>query len=472
MNIRYLLAAATALGLAATAACAGPTIQANTTASTLQSPGGWGIHKIEHVIVIMQENRSYDSYFGVYPAPGGIPMKNGKPTVCVPDPRTGRCVTPYVDHAGRNSGGPHMAPNSAADIGNGKMDGFIAQAQKMKTQTGRCAPTGPCPTDVMGYHTGSDIPNYWAYARNYVLQSHMYESVHSWSLPEHLYMASGWSATCKNNKNPMSCTSTDQPKGISASDPSPFAWTSLTYLLNRQKASWGWYDDGGSAKVPPIWNVLPGFTDTHHGKQYGGVRALSRFFTQARAGTLPAVSWVLPDGADSEHPPALISTGQAYTTRVINAVMRSKDWDSTAIFLAWDDWGGFYENVNPKSADSEGYGMRVPGIVISPYARHGYVDPQTLSSDAYLTFIEDDFLHGQRLDPATDGRPDSRPDVRENAAILGNLLTDFNFHQRPRPPLILNPCPKNTTLTPHPSATCTRRPADMSASDAAAPSDD
>jgi hypothetical protein len=81
----------------------------------------------------------------------------------------------------------------------------------------------------------------------------------------------------------------------------------------------------------------------------------------------------------------------------------------------------------------------VPGLVISPYARRGFIDHQTLSFDAYLKFIEDDFLNGQRLDPATDGRPDSRPTVREDVPILGNLVRDFDFHQAPRPPLILSP---------------------------------
>ena len=101
--------------------------------------------------------------------------------------------------------------------------------------------------------------------------------------------------------------------------------------------------------------------------------------------------------------------------------MRSPDWSSTAIFLAWDDWGGFYDHVRPPKVDAHGYGLRVPALVISPYAKRGYVDHQVLSFDAYLKFIEDDFLHGARLDPKTDGRPDPRPDVRENAKILGDL---------------------------------------------------
>jgi len=152
---------------------------------------------------------------------------------------------------------------------------------------------------------------------------------------------------------------------------------------------------------------------------------------------LPAVSWICPNGQVSEHPPARVSVGQAYVTKVVNAVMQSPDWNSTAIFLAWDDWGGFYDHVTPPVVDENGYGLRVPGLVISPYAKRGFIDDQTLSFDAYVKFIEDDFLSSERIDPRTDGRPDPRPDVRENQSILGDLRKDFDFTQTPRAPVVL-----------------------------------
>ncbi len=119
--------------------------------------------------------------------------------------------------------------------------------------------------------------------------------------------------------------------------------------------------------------------------------------------------------------------------------MRSPDWRSSAIFLAWDDWGGFYDHVRPPRVDANGYGLRVPALLISPYARKGRIDHQTLSFDAYLKFIEDVFLRGARLDPRTDGRPDPRPTVRERVPLLGDLAKEFDFDERPRPPLILRP---------------------------------
>ena len=165
------------------------------------------------------------------------------------------------------------------------------------------------------------------------------------------------------------------------------------------------------------------------------------------------MSWVVPSGAVSEHPPATVSAGQSYVTSLVNAVMRSPDWKSTAIFLSWDDWGGFYDHVTPPRVDENGYGLRVPAIVISPYAKSGAVDHQTLSFDAYDKFIEDDFLHGQRLDPRTDGRPDPRPTVREDVNILGDLAKDFNFTQKPRAPVLLPVHPKTTLTTAAASST-------------------
>src|SRR5205823_6534873 len=197
---------------------------------------------------------------------------------------------------------------------------------------------------------------------------------------------------------------------------------------------------------PGIWNPLPFFETVKQDHQLRNVAPLRTYFRAARNGTLPAVSWITPNGRVSEHPPGLVSAGEKYVTGLVNAAMRGPDWKSTAIFLAWDDWGGYYDHVAQPRVDGNGYGLRVPGLVISPYARHGFVDHQLLSFDAYVKFIEDDFLGGQRLDPRTDGRPDPRPTVRENVAILGDLAHDFDFTQPPRPPLILKPYPR-TTLT-------------------------
>jgi phospholipase C len=428
-----------------------------------------GIHKIRHVVVIMQENRSFDHYFGTYPGADGIPSG-----VCVPDPHNGGCVKPFHDPNDKNFGGPHGATNSVADINGGKMDGFVGQAEKGQgcaTNNPNCSPcqqgqTTQC-VDVMGYHDAREIPNYWAYARHYVLQDHMYEPNASWSLPEHLFQVSEWSAFCTNPMDPFSCTNALQNPNPSNGLPH-YAWTDMTYMLHKSGVSWGYYVFKGTEpdcesdsavtcapvaqgpKTPGIWNPLPSFETVIQDGQLGNVQTLDNFYTSAKNGTLPAVSWIDPNGKVSEHPTALVSTGQTYVTGLINAIMHGPDWNSTAIFLTWDDWGGFYDHVVPPSVDQNGYGIRVPGIVISPYARKGYIDHQTLSHDAFNKFIEDDFLGGARLNPNTDGRPDPRPSVRESNPLLGSLLADFNFNQTPRPPEILpvHPAPGPASTPP------------------------
>ncbi len=535
--------------------------------------GESGINKIRHVVIIMQENRSFDSFFGTYPGADGIPASNGHFTVCVPDPRTNGCDRPFHDPRLVNGGGGHSPAASRTDVDGGRMDGFVRAADLSRNRGCSatypppivCLPSGPqdvmgyhdareipnywtyakdfalndhmfepVPQDVMGYHDAREIPNYWTYAKDFALNDHMFEPVASWSLPSHLYLLSGWSAFCKNG-NPGSCRSYDggqsgpvrggqsprqshsashghhlsaafwacvrahglnpanmqRPAGLSRRQrmaidtclkiltPAErqrlldhgaggggglgqqlgiYSWTDLTYLLHKHHVSWDYYVQKGvqpdcdgnpdesavgcapvrqGASTPSIWNPLPAFTDVKSDHQRRHVRNLSAFYRMAKHGKLPAVSWIAPTQANSDHPPANIATGQAYVTNLINTIMRGPEWKSTAIFLAWDDWGGFYDHVVPPNVDQSGYGLRVPALVISPYAKRGYIDHQVLSFDAYNKFIEDDFLNGARLNPRTDGRPDPRPDVRENAAILGNLYADFDFNQNPRRPVLL-----------------------------------
>ena len=425
-----------------------------------------GIHKIKHVVMIMQENRSFDSYFGTFPGADGIPMDRGEPLVCAFDPKTRRCIEPFHDPRDRNIGGPHDHLNAIHDINHRLMDGFVWQERKVLHRACLVRNDPACSVsadriDVMGYHDAREIPNYWAYARNFVLQDHMFQPDTSWSLPAHLFAVSEWSAKCSRRGDPMSCVNAIQSPPSPPGEPQSngtrpdYAWTDLTYLLHKHHVSWRYYvfkggepdcqDDGAmfcgpkkqNAKTPGIWNPLPWFTTVRQDHQVRNITSVSHFYWAAKHGKLPAVSWVIPNNKVSEHPPALVSRGQAWVTGLVNAIMHGPNWKSTAIFLTWDDWGGFYDHVAPPIVDWNGYGLRVPGIVISPYARRGFIDHQDLSFDAYVKFIQDDFLHGERLDPATDGRPDPRLSVRENSPLLGNLVREFDFRQKPRPPLIL-----------------------------------
>ena len=239
----------------------------------------------------------------------------------------------------------------------------------------------------------------------------------------------------------MSCSNEDKNVPLPPSYAGPasrppagpaYAWTDITYLLHQAGVSWGYYVYPGTqpdcaddqrtcralpqnAVTPGIWNPLPFFTTVRRNHQLANIHPVTDFYAAARNGSLPAVSWVTPADAVSEHPPSSVGVGENYVTGLINTIMRGPDWNSSAIFVAWDDWGGFYDHVRPPRADQNGYGLRVPALVISPYAKKGYIDHQTLSFDAYLKFIEDDFLGGQRIDPKTDG---DRKSTRLNSSHL------------------------------------------------------
>ena len=432
------------------------------------APEAEGIFKLDHLIFIVQENRSFDHYFGTFPGADGLSFD---PTVerlrdCIPDPVLGQESCTYHTRLLRQKGGPHNWKTSALSVNGGAMDGFIAalpQTQRWCVDRFQeaCEPfVGPQhQPDVMSWHDDREIPNYWRYAGRFVLQDRMFAPADSWTLPAHLFLVSGWSAYCTDPSDPMSCASDKDLKSYGRyyyGDPPVYGWTDITYLLHEQRVTWGYYTGRGTCSFGPCeetigrWgstpsakNPLPGFTTLYETEQQSNIRIHSDFLTAARDGTLPSVSWVVPGNQVSEHPQSGggIDRGMAYVTRLINAVMEGPDWDRSAIFLTWDDWGGFYDHVPPTVVDELGYGIRVPGLLISPYAREGYIDHQTLTFDAYLKLIEDRFLGGERLDPATMSRPDSRPIVRENLEILGDLAAAFDFSQAPRPPLILDPTP-------------------------------
>ena len=422
---------------------------------------------LKHLVFIVQENRSFDHYFGTFPGANGFPMRNGRPSVCVPDPIAHACVHPYHSSEQLQEGGPHAQRHSVLDVNGGRMDGFVRTVVDSPLYCAdhrgvpRCrdylGPQGQ--PDVMSYHTAKEIPNYWRYAKTFVLQDRMFAPADSWTLPAHLFLVSAWAARCSDAHDPMSCVSNlelvDQFHTMRSHEDVPiWAWTDITYLLWEQGVEWGYYvgddtcffdpcPDQGQRRTVSQQNPLPWFTTIRETGQMDRIQDHAKFYKAAANGTLPSVSWVMPYNGVGEHPAsgAPIWRGQAHVTHVVNALMKGPDWNETAVFLTWDDWGGFYDHVRPPRVDLNGYGIRVPGLLISPWARAGLIDSQTLSFDAYLKLIEDLFLDGERLNPATLSRPDSRPTVREKASILGDLLKEFDFGQEPLPPLILDPSP-------------------------------
>ena len=400
-----------------------------------------GLNKIQHFVFIMQENRSFDSYFGTYPRTDGLP-----PNICLTATQVQGCVAPYHDTSDLNRGGPHGWSNAHGDIDNGLMDGFLAQSFLGKSN-GDCQPPAPnCtpghdPRDVMGWHNSSDIPNYWSYANLYVLQDRMFESVASYSLPAHLYMLAAQSGGYVG--------SAGQPR------PTTYSFTEITELLTSGKLDWKYYvtsgttpdtDDGEvigneteqqqDPKTYTLWNPLPAFPAVKSDSaQWNRLVDTSQFYSDAAAGTLPQVSWVIPSGAVSEHPPSGIHDGMAYVTGLINAVMMSPEWNTTAIFLSWDDWGGFYDHVYPPQIDQYGLGLRTPGLVISPYSRENFVDHRTYSFESWLKIVEERFGVNSMT-------------ARDNNA--NDMIDAFDFTQSPRAPVLLSATTTGSSYPPGP----------------------
>ena len=392
-----------------------------------------GLEKIQHFVFIMQENRSFDSYFGAYPGAEGTP-----PGICLTDPTAGQqCEAPYHDTKNVNRGGPHGWDNAHGSIDNGLMDGFLIQSYKGVSFGGQgkpCLPPDPnCtpgtnPRDVMGWHDYREIPNYWDYAKLYVLQDAMFESVASYSLPAHLYM--------------LAAQSGGYVASAGQRQPSTYNFPEITELLTSGQLDWKYYVTSGTepdtedgevvgsqsdVKQDPLkytfWNPLPAFPAVMGDpREVSRLVDVSQFYADAARGTLPQVSWVIPSGAVSEHPPGGLQQGMEYVTGLVNAVMNSPDWSTTAIFISWDDWGGFYDHVPPPQIDKYGLGIRTPGIVISPYAKEGFIDHKTYSFESWLRIVEERF----GVMPMT---------ARDNKA--NDMIDAFDFTLQPRSPVLL-----------------------------------
>lgn len=209
-----------------------------------------------------------------------------------------------------------------------------------------------------------------------------------------------------------------------------YSFPSIVELLGGANISWTYYVDGDPTRES-LWNPLPGF------ENYAGTNAVlphlartTQFFRDLTGGSLPQATWLIPSGKESEHPPQNIRTGMWYVTNLINAVMQSSYWNTCAIIVLWDDYGGFYDHVTPPKVDEYGYGFRVPALVISPYSKRGVVVHTTYDMTSPLALLEKTF----GLSPLTNR------DAQANA-----MLDCFDFSQTPLPPLVI-PTP---TPAPH-----------------------
>jgi phospholipase C len=328
---------------------------------------------IRHVIVLMQENHTFDNYFGTFPGADG-PAAD----LCIPIDPTALglgCVVPFHLESTRTVDLHHGSSVGLAAYNNGLMDGFIA-AQNERNLPGETA---------MGYYDGRDLPYYWNLATEYVLTDALFSSVQGSSEANHFYWVAGRAAT-----GPI--------------PPDGYAFPTIFDRLQEAGVSWKFYvqnydptitfrnrqptsDKAAQLVWAPLLNMGRFLDDPDLSSR---IVDLSEYHEDLAAGTLPAVAYMVPSGA-SEHPPGDVALGQVFATSLITALMRSSAWDSSLFMVTWDDWGGWFDHVPPPAVDADGYGFRVPGIIVSPYARRGYIDSTTYDFTSILRFIEDNW---------------------------------------------------------------------------------
>jgi phospholipase C len=380
------------------------TCNSSTTSHAANDPSA-----IQHIVFIVKENRTFDNYFGGFPSADGATSgvtSTGKVVALSPTPD---CYQGAICNS-------WACAIQACD--SGKMDKFDL------TTGGTMA--------AFTQLAEKDIPNYWAYARHFTLADRYFTSVHGPSLPNHLFTVAAQSVGAIDNEN-NAVSGNDCSGAASGTIPvmddngnvtqqSPcFEIQTLPDELENARISWKYYSLGGGilSLIRHIYNsplIAQRTADS------------SQFQADAASGSLPAVSWVLPPEGNGEHPPESSCAGENWTVNVLNALMQSPQWESTVVFITWDDFGGFYDHVPAPQVDRFGFGPRAPLLIISPFAKRGYVSPTVYEQSSILKFIETRY----HLLPLTS---------RDRAA--SDMLDSFDFSQPPQDPLILTPrtCP-------------------------------
>jgi phospholipase C len=373
---------------------------------------------IKHVVFLIKENRTFDNLFGTFPGADGtsVGWDHGvpRPLVRGTDGRTSSDI-------------PHCYTCALAAWNNGKMDGF--------DQTDSA--------DRWAYTqlTRDQLPNYWHWAENFVLGDKFFASAQGPSFPNHLYTIAAQSGGAHDNprrkdffSNSFGCDAPKQEKvlvydseGVEKSVPPCFDFETEGDLLNDAVIPWAYYA-ATETQMGYIWSSYSAIRRyrMHPDRWNQHIFPVDQVVRDIHLGALPPVTWITPRFELSEHPEWNFCYGENWTTRVVDAIMRSPMWSRTAIFVTWDDYGGFYDHVPPPQVDDFGFGIRVPVLVISPYAKEGFVDHHPGEFSSILRFIEDNWGLTQLTHRDRDAR---------------NMSYDFDFTQTPRRP---DPLPQRT----------------------------
>ncbi len=385
---------------------------------------------------LVKENRTYDHLFGMFPGGDGA--------------TSGELCDGTTIELGRATDGQHGASHSFTSgitaIHGGRMNCFdrIQQGEGGATYV---------------QYAEDQIPNYWAYARNYTLGDRFFSSTYGPTFVEHFWLVAASSNRYIENQRPVDGQAGDDGViGGYCDDPTERIYsfprlnaadTATVYdleerahvreltrdwvterwpchdiktvpdLLEHAGISWKYY-----LSDTPYFDVMGTIPHIRYGPMWSNVVDTSTFIPDVQSGNMPQVTWLMPPTPESDHPGyGALCDGENWTVRTVNAIMNSPEWKHTAIFLTWDDFGGFYDHVAPPHVDIYGYGPRVPLVVISPYAKRGSVFHGTSDFTSVLRFIEE--LHGL-------------PTLTERDAAANDLIGAFDFRQAPSEPLTLH----------------------------------
>ena len=375
---------------------------------------------IKHVVILVKENRTFDQMFGQFPGANGVTyaIDHGKR---IPLTRGVIEIAPKI---------PHTYGDALKDYNNGRMDGFSRTKPGLNQY-------------IFGQYSEEQIPNYWALARRFTLADNFFSAAQGPSFPNHLFTIAASSAGTH-----------DVPAGAGKTEKGAKTWGCdapsrefvVLYtedgerekvrpcfdiptegdLLTAGNIPWAYYS-ASESQNGYIWSSYSAIRHIRESDEWTKhVKPVDNLIADIKADRLPPVTWVTPRFADSDHPEQRTNfcRGENWTTSVINAIQTSPMWKATAVFLTWDDWGGFYDHVPPQQVDKFGFGIRVPLIVISPYARPGHIDHQLGEFSSMLRFVEDNWGLAQLTH-------------RDKAAF--NLSYDFDFQQKPLAPQPLPP---------------------------------
>ncbi len=355
------------------------------------TPWGPGSTHINHVITVVMENRVYDTYFGQYctvlgpycsSTGNGIP-----PGTCVPNSPgnvSGPCTVPFAFNATQlqTNDMEHDWLSGRLAWNNGSMNGFYnAEASG---------------SEPFGHYNGSTIPIYWDMAEEYAISDNLFAGNLSYSLPNHWDLIGGGAPAV----TAYSYLGGSGDRGLYLNESNGTA--TVEDLLNGTGISWKYYDWSlwpygratqnlnvvGNGSAYNYWNPMAARAESYSSWYDAHFVPRNDFFSDARDGTLPAISWVIPSFDASDHAPANVSAGEAWVASVVNAVEASPDWSSTAIFIVWDDYGGWYDHVAPPRLYGNLLSFRSPAIVIGPYAKENYISHTFLDFFSLLHFVE------------------------------------------------------------------------------------